>query len=59
MPANHFWYNEAFSGNSVAELPAQAIPLSKKQNKDFKVSTMDALERIGITQLKENLKFRY
>lgn len=58
MPSNHIWYNEAFSGNSVAELPAQAIPLSKKQDKDFKVATMDALERIGITQLKENLKFK-
>lgn len=59
MPSNHLWYGDAFgAGNSIAELPAQAIPLSKKQSKDFKVSVMDALERIGIAQLKENLKFK-
>lgn len=58
MPSNHFWYGDAFAGNSIAELPAQAIPLSKKRNKDFKIATMDSLERIGITQLKENLKFK-
>lgn len=57
MPSNHYWYGDAFAGNSFAELPAQAIPLSKK-NKDWKMAVMDSLERIGLIQLRENIKFR-
>ena len=52
-----YWYNDAFPGSSFSQLPAQAIPLSKK-NEDFKAAVMDSLERIGIKQLRENLKFK-
>ena len=53
-----YWYGDAIGGGIHSELPAQAIPYSKKQTKEFKKETMDALERIGVRQMKENLRFK-
>lgn len=53
----HYWYGEAFSGGGGGDIPAQAIPRSKK-NKKFKAAVMDALERIGLQQVRENLRFK-
>ncbi|MCA9749711.1 MAG: hypothetical protein KC414_11455, partial [Romboutsia sp.] len=52
-----YWYNGFGSHSGTSELPPQALPSSKKNDK-WKYATMDALERIGVTQLRENLKFK-
>lgn len=53
----NYWYSGVGQGSHVSELPPQALPSTKKDDL-WKKSTMDALERIGIVQLKDNLKYR-
>jgi len=52
-----FWdkQNPILGSNSI--LPPQAVPARKKNDK-WKRATMDALERIGVKQLRENLRFK-
>lgn len=52
-----FWYGSALKGGgSGASIPAQAIPLSKKNDK-WKKANLDAFESIGKRQISENRKF--
>lgn len=53
----NYWYGPAFEGGaSGSNIPVQAIPLSKKNDK-WKKQTMDAFESIGLKQIRENLRF--
>lgn len=55
-----YFNNDHIMGNSPsfsADLPAQAIPSSKKTKK-WKEMTMDALENIGKRQMRDNLKYK-
>lgn len=57
-PNNYsFWDKQASPVLSNSVLPPQAIPLRKKNDK-WKQATMDTLERIGVKQLRENLRFK-
>lgn len=54
----HYWYGGGFNnGGGFTELPVQAIPTSKKNSAWIKAN-MDALERIGLKQLRENSVFK-
>ena len=53
---SHF-YSDFGHSNLSMELPPQALPDSKK-NEKWEQATADALERIGIIQFSENLRFR-
>jgi len=44
------------SGSGSSTLPIQTLPLNRK-NKKWKKANMDALETIGLKQIRENLKF--
>lgn len=50
-----YWYKNAFSG--TPEIPPQALPINQK-NKAWREATVDALERVGIKQVQQNLKFQ-
>lgn len=50
------FYREFASQSPAAEMPPQALPDSQKTEK-WKRANADALERIGIRQFSENLKF--
>lgn len=52
-----YWFEGGSPYGTNSVLPTQAIP-AKKKNEKWKKATMDALERIGVKQLKENLKFK-
>jgi len=53
-----YWYSEfATSSSSIGSLPTQALS-SKEKTENWKRATMDSFERIGLTQLRENLKFK-
>lgn len=52
-----YWYDGVTRGVVNTTLPPQAIPLKKKNDK-WKEATMDALERIGVRQTRENLRFK-
>ena len=52
-----YWYSQLSNKSHTSELPPQALS-SKEKNDNWKKATMDALERIGITQFRENLKFK-
>lgn len=49
-------FNGIGLGDGTSTLPVQTLPLSKK-GKKWKKANMDALERIGIEQLHQNIKF--
>lgn len=51
-----YWYGNFGSSNLISDLPVQAIPKSKK-NEKWKKACMNALERIGIQQFNDNLRF--
>lgn len=50
-----YWYKPAF--NSGGSLPTQTLPFGKK-DKVWKQTTMDTLERLGLAQVRDNMKFR-
>jgi hypothetical protein len=50
---NFYWSSGLGSANFVSDLPAQAIPNSKKSER-WQKANLDALERIGIKQFNEN-----
>jgi len=52
----NFWYNNFANGTLTSELPAQALPSSKKKD-TWKKSVMDSLESIGLKQFEENTRF--
>lgn len=52
-----YWYSGLGGNTFNSELPPQALP-SKYKKDDWKKATMDSLERIGVKQLKDNLKFK-
>lgn len=54
----NYWYNNNnLDRDGIStDMPPQAIPLNKKDNK-WKKRTMDSLERIGIQQFRENRRF--
>lgn len=54
---SQYWYSNFGSSSPSTELPPQAIS-SKKKNDKWKCANLDALERIGIRQLKDNIKFK-
>lgn len=56
MAKTSYWYDSIGGSNIISDLPAQAIPSSKKNDK-WKKSTMDSLERIAIKQFEENKRF--
>lgn len=51
-----YWYNLNNSRDVSSELPVQAIPSSRKTDK-WKKHVMDTLERIGVSQYWETIKF--
>lgn len=51
-----YWYKLLNSKDVSSELPVQAIPSAKKNDK-WKRQVMDALERIGVNQYWENIKY--
>lgn len=58
MSVKYFNRNPAYPGNiGLTQLPEQAIPSSKK-NKKWKKDCMDALENIGMIQMRENAEFK-
>lgn len=52
-----YWFDGSPRGSVNTVLPPQAIPL-KKKNDTWKEVTMDVLERIGVRQVRDNLKFK-
>jgi hypothetical protein len=57
MPENlSYWYSPTSSSHVSSELPPQAIPTTRKTDR-WKRATMDALERIGMVQLRENMVY--
>ena len=52
----NYWYNNSRRDSLETDLPPQAIPISQKGDK-WKKRCMDALERIGVRQFRENTKF--
>lgn len=54
----HYWYGGGFNnGSATSSLPVQAIPTIKK-NSAWVKATLDALEDIGLKQLRENSVFK-
>jgi len=54
----HYWYGGGFNqGTGSSELPVQTIPTREKNSKWVKAN-LDALENIGIRQLRENSVFK-
>lgn len=51
-----YWYDGWGSANFASDLPAQAIP-SRAKNDKWKRATLDALERVGLKQYRENIRF--
>lgn len=51
-----YWYSNSGGAHVSSELPPQAIPSNKKNDK-WKRANMDALERIGVTQFRENMVY--
>lgn len=52
-----YWYGGAVSNSPSSEITPQAIPSSQKGEK-WQEATMDAFERIGLQQFRDNLKFK-
>lgn len=56
LTGTEYWYNKSTVSGSDS-LPPQAIP-TKKKTKQWREDTMDALERIAVEQVRDNLKFK-
>lgn len=54
----NYWYSGIGKGGVESQLPPQAVSSSEKKTEKWQKATMDALERIGVNQLVENLKFQ-
>lgn len=52
----NFNHDQAFPPTGITSMPVQAIP-SRKKDKKWKEANMDALEAIGLQQMRENMRF--
>src|SRR5690606_29869455 len=51
-----YFYGQSGGANLVSDIPRQAIPF-KQKNEAWKKSVLNSLERIGLMQFQENLRF--